>query len=424
MNKFRLVILVLGVLILSACAGQATPASNTPATTNLPGQVITPTGIPSPTAPPTETSSPNITLAGDYPHIVTSTDPFNQLVSIDPGDPMRIAYCAPGEIRASQDAGQAWEVIPTTGVMAVAQESGYDLFYGEPSAEDACLSVTFDPVWEESYYAVFTAAQAEYGAPPLFYLGFHTADSGETWQLVEPPEGATLEDFGGFWNLGINSVQAQFFPAGSWSQDPEAILITETRNGGTAWQPGELSCPAVDPCLRWGPAPSNIPGMGSPLPQSIYSSLDAGENWSLIDPPVELRAPAPNQLVASSATQVMIISGGITLSEQVPPLRISNNAGASWQPVTLPNFSTEEVNSGYFPGLQYLPNNTYLSQAPEDSTWYWLPPDLPIWCPVNTDRLPVFPVLLQAAGDRVWWVDPDTQQAESISISELTCSVE
>ena len=424
MNKFMLIILVLGASFLSACAGQATPATGSPAPTNAPEQVITPTGLPSPTASPTETSPPGITLAGDYPQIIASTDPFNQLVSVDPGDPMRIAYCAPGEIRASQDAGQAWEVIPTTGVMAVAQESGYELFYGDPSAEDACLTVTSDPVWEDSYYAVFAAALTEYGAPPLFYLGFYTMDNGETWQLVEPPQGATLEDFGGFWNLALDSVQAQFFPSGSWSQEPEAILITETRDGGTDWQPGELSCPAVDPCLRWGPAPSNIPGMGSPLPQSIFYSLDAGDNWSTIDPPVELRAPAPNQLVSTSASQVMIISGGILLSEQVPPLRTSNDAGASWQPVSLPNFSTGEVNTDYFPGLQYLPNHTYLSQAPEDSTWYWLPPDLPIWCPVNTDRLPAFPVLLQAVGDRVWWVDPQTQQAESISISELSCAVE
>jgi len=38
--------------------------------------------------------------------------------------------------------------------------------------------------------------------------------------------------------------------------------------------------------------------------------------------------------------------------------------------------------------------------------------------------LPAYPVLLQNAGDQIWWVDLDTQEAKSISISEITCAVE
>jgi hypothetical protein len=167
--------------------------------------------------------------------------------------------------------------------------------------------------------------------------------------------------------------------------------------------------------------------MGSPLPQSIYSSPDAGDTWSVIDPPVELRAPAPNQLVAVSDAELLIISGGITLSSSggsTPAIRQSQDAGASWQPVALPPLSAKELNQNYFPGLQYLSNHTYLSHGVEDNTWYWLSPEMPLWCPVNTEQLPSYPVLLQNVGDKVWWVDQATRQAEHISISELTCAVE
>jgi hypothetical protein len=424
MHKYIYSLAFLVLLISGACALQETPLQNTTAPTIEPANTDRPTDSPSPEVPSTETPLPIITLIDQFPSIISSSDPFNQVVSIDPDDPKRIAYCAPGEIRVSMDAGQTWESISTLGVTPAAQEHGYTLFYGEAGTEGACQSVTLDPQHSNAYYAVFTGADEEYGAPPVFYMGFFTVDSGETWQFVEPPENATLEDFGGFWNLSGGTVQAQFLPTGSRSQIPGQVLITETTNGGLAWQDGDLSCPSFGPCLRWGPAPSSIFGMGTSLPQSIFYSSDEGDTWSSIDPPLELHAPAPNQLVVHSESEIFIISGGITFSKEAPVLRRSLDAGASWQPVTLRPLSTGELNVNYFPGLQYLSNQTFLSQGREDSTWYWLQPDTPIWCPVNTDRLPLYPVLLQNAGDRVWWVNLESQQADNIPISELNCSVE
>jgi hypothetical protein len=428
MHKLSVVLVLLLLVVASACANQVVPVEVTASPTSEAVPTHTPTKIAINTAtaevPATETPPPSISIADQYPLIISSSDLFNQVVSTVPGDPQRISYCAPGEIRVSQDAGQTWESIPTAGVVAVVEEAGYELFYGEPGSDNTCLAVTMDPQHPRTYYAVFSTAKAEYGAPPLFYMGFFTTNRGETWQLVEQPGNATAEDFGGFWNLGADAVQALFFPAGSWSQIPDEILITETANGGLDWNDGNLTCPAIGPCLRWGPAPSNIPGMGSPLPQSIFYSPDEGSTWSAIVPPVELRAPAPNQLVVLSEAQVQIISGGVNLSAEAAVIRISHDAGASWLPVTLPALSTEEINANYFPGLQYLANQSYISQGPEGSTWYWLQPDLPIWCPVNTDQLPSYPVLLQSVGDQVWWVNLDTQQAEHIPLSELACAVE
>lgn len=428
MHKSRILLVLLLMLVASACSNQVIQVEETASPTSEPAPSDTPTGTAANTAtaevPAAETPPPSVSIADPYPLIISSSDLFNQVVSTVPGDPQRIAYCAPGEIQVSPDSGQTWESIPTAGVIAVAEEAGYELFYGEPGSEDACLSVTMDPRHPGAFYAVFSTAHAEFGAPPVFYMGFFTANRGETWQMIPQPGNSTAEDFGGFWDQGAGAVQALFFPAGSWSQAPEEVMITETADGGLDWNDGKLSCPAAGPCLRWGPAPSNVPGMGSPLPQSVFYSPDGGNTWSTIDPPVELRAPAPNQLVVLSETEVQIISGGITLSAEAAVIRSSQDAGASWQKVTIPALSSGEINANYFPGLQYLANHSYLSQGSEESTWYWLQPDLPIWCPVNTDQLPAYPVLLQNVGDKVWWVNPATQEAEHVPHAELACAVD
>ena len=432
MQKIKLILPILVMMLVGAACGSAQTTQEADLPTPSLESESSPTSPPTNTVPPpptpatTQTSLPSsAAAAGQYPWISSSSDLFNRVISLDPIDPQRIAYCAPGEIRVSLDAGQTWEhAVTTTGVSAAAEAQGYTLFAGEPVSEDACLSVTLDPNHSAAYYAVFTAALEEFGAPPLFYMGFYTPDSGSSWYLVPPPPPATLENFGGFWNLTGDKVQAQFLTPGQPEGPTQNIFITETVNGAVDWQPGELSCPAVDPCLRWGPAPSNIPGMGSPLPQNILISSDDGSTWSVIDPPVELRAPAPNQLVAFSDREFAILSGAIALSSSpsdTPVIRYSVDAGASWQPVNLPPLSTQEPDLNYYPGLQYLPNNSYLTQAPESDTWYWWSPSFPTWCPVSSEGLPSYPVLLQTVGDQIWWVDPNTGQAENLLISEITC---
>jgi len=345
------------------------------------------------------------------------------VLTVDPQNQERLAYCASDEILVSLDSGITWDAIPTTGAASAAAEQGFMLYSGDSPSGSTCLSVILDPIHPSTFYAIFTAAAEQFGAPPIFYMGFFTTNGGDTWQLVPAPDSSTIEDFGGFWNLGEEGIEALF----NSNAQAEKIAVLETNDGGETWQSGGLSCPASGPCVRWGPAPSNIPGMGSPLPQGILSSSDGGSTWETIDPPVELRAPAPNQLVAISETEISIISGGISLTEsgsETPALRGSQDAGASWQPVSLPPLSDVEVNQNYFPGLQFLSNHTYISQGVEDNAWYWLSPEMPIWCPVNTDQLPAYPLLLQNVGDQVWWVDQEAQQAEHLSLSDLTCAVE
>jgi hypothetical protein len=340
---------------------------------------------------------------------------------VDPGNSQRIAYCAPDQIRLSLDGGQTWEeAIPTDGVSTAAAESGYTIF----DSVSACISVTLDPDYPGSFYTIFTTAQGQYGAPPLFYMGFFTVDNGSTWYLVPPPSSATLEDFGGFWNLDGETVEALFKIPGQTSDPTANIHLQETSDGGITWQSGELSCPPSGPCLRWGPAASSIPGMGSPLPQGILLSSDRGQTWSAVNPPVELRAPSPNQLAAFSDQEIAILSGSSALAteSEAPPLRLSEDSGLTWQVVALPPTSLEDSDLNYYPGLQILPDESYISQSPESSIWFWLSKDNPIWCPIKSNDLPSFPVLLQNVADQLWWVDPENNEAQHISLSEITCA--
>jgi hypothetical protein len=164
--------------------------------------------------------------------------------------------------------------------------------------------------------------------------------------------------------------------------------------------------------------------MGSPLPQGILSSSDGGLSWSSIDPPVELRAPAPNQLVAFSDHEMAIISGSIALAAtglETSPLRFSPNTDLPWQQIELPAIVSSDADLNYFPGLQILPDESYLSQDPESGAWFLLDHRMPIWCPLNTRSLPPIPQLLQIAGDQLWWINAETNLPEYLSLSELRC---
>jgi hypothetical protein len=390
-----------------------------------PDQSLTPTSDPAYPAPDSS-STPSISSVEDkLLWVSTGTDLYNRIVSIDPLNLERIAYCTKDEIRLSLDSGQTWEGIPSTGAAAVAEEIGYQIFETDPSFSQACLSVTLDPAYPHTFYAVFTAAHDEFGAPPVFYMGFFTADNGDTWQLVPPPSESTHFAFGGFWSNPAGPVEALFSMPAESADPGHPVHVQQTGDGGQTWDPGQLACPITGPCLRWGAAVSNIPGMGSPLPQEIMVSLDVGETWSVIEPPVELRAPPPNQLVAFSDQLAEIISGSIALSVsdyEMYPIRSSQDGGQTWQAKHIPLLPAEGSDFIYYPGLQILPDGSYISQSNEDQTWFWLPTFYQTWCQLASNNLPAYPVLLQAVGDQLWWVNGDTGQAEHILLANIECT--
>jgi photosystem II stability/assembly factor-like uncharacterized protein len=164
--------------------------------------------------------------------------------------------------------------------------------------------------------------------------------------------------------------------------------------------------------------------MGSPLPQKILVSKNQGETWSVIEPPVELRTPPPNQLLAYSDQLAEIISGSIALSafdDEINPIRSSQDGGQTWQAKSIPPLPAH-TDSIYFPGLQILPDGSYISQTSENGDWFWLPTSSQKWCLLGTHNLPVYPVLLQSVNDKLWWVDGDTGQAEHLLLADIACT--
>jgi len=433
-NKVFLYSAVVILAFLTSCAdpqGLNPPASHSPTPTpNIPSPP-SPTGISTPsqevTVDPTPTS--NQTQVSQIVDeqliwISPSADLNNRIVSVDPLNEERLAYCAPQEIRHSTDGGQSWETVSTSGVAAVAESNGYSIYDNDPAFPMACLSVTLDPLNSASFYGVFTTAHQAYGAPPVFYMGFSTHDGGTTWQLIPHPSDRTSEDFGGFWIDGDGSIEALFSKSAQSTDSQNPVYVQEALDGGQTWEPGVLSCPAFGPCLRWGPAPFSIPGMGSPLPQSVLVSFDDGETWQDIKPPAELRAPPPNQLAAFADEEAAIVSSSIALSDSgtsQQPYRKTQDSGLTWENIPLPSLPVEDPSFTYFPGLQILPDGSFLSQNGEGTDWYWLPTGDQEWCAISIDTLPDYPVLLRAVGQRLWWVNPSTQQAENFNLSEISC---
>ena len=336
--------------------------------------------------------------------IQSSADLINASLAVDPGNPQRLAYCAPGEIHLSQDGGKSWSTISTSAVATSADQGKYPLMNTGSNAAPACLSITLDAVHPQSLFAVFETMNKTYGAPPVFFMGYVTNDGGEHWQLVPAPSEKLVEDFGGFWTDGQGTVQALFGA-------PQEVAVEQTVDGGAAWTTATLKCPIEAPCIRWGPAPGSIPGMGSPLPQSLYISTDNGVTWTAPGPSVELRILGPHELVAFSQQDAALLSTGADF-----PIQITQDGGQTWQVVSLPT----DGGTG-FSSLQILPDGSLLSQNSDGNNWLLLPPGSSQWCPLTGIQLPQTPTLLQPSGDNLWWLSPTDQEPHSLPESVFKC---
>ncbi|HLE52276.1 MAG TPA: sialidase family protein [Anaerolineales bacterium] len=345
-----------------------------------------------------------------------SADLINRVVAVDPMDAQRLAYCAAGEIRLSPDGGQTWTSIPTVPVGTAAEASGYPTFQQDPASSPTCLSVILDPKHPDSFYATFETANKDYGAPPVFFMGYTTADDGATWRLVPPLSPQDLETFGGFWIDGEGTVRALYSDPGSPIDATASPLVQSSPDGGVTWSPGNLACPPDGPCLLWGSAPGFISGMGAPLPQPVLTSLDGGSAWTAPGLSVELRMPAPNQLVAFSNTQAVLLSGSGDY-----PVRLTQDGGRTWQVIALPPLPGDPEGSPYYPGLQILPNGSLLSQSMDGAGWMMLPPSAQGWCALNLQGLPSIPVLLQSGADQLWWISPESGEIEHLPIQDFAC---
>jgi hypothetical protein len=349
--------------------------------------------------------------------IQPSASLLSQTIGFDPVTSNRMAVCVSGAIKISQDGGATWSSISTAPVVSLADAMGYSI---DVQQSTACNSVILDPTRPESIYAVFEAADKQYGAPPIYFLGFYTTD-GKTWQAAPTPPGeqnpTMVERFGGFWNAD-QAVQALY--SGDTNGQPfEAapVLVEETKVGGKTWQAGTLSCPANGPCLRWGAAPGSISGMGASLLQFVMVSQDNGQSWGSTGQSVELHISDPNELVAYSASVAALISGGAQY-----PLLVTQDSGKTWQAYALPSLPGSNQSTGFqFNGLQILPDGSLLAMIPDTGTWFSLPPGSQDWCKLNVTIPGNYPLLLQTSGNKVWWFSPVDQSLQSTPLREFVC---
>jgi photosystem II stability/assembly factor-like uncharacterized protein len=362
-------------------------------------------------------SSWDVLKPGNPMWIQPSANLISPEVTADPANPQHLAYCAPGEVRLSQDGGKTWTTVSTDSAVAAAGDSYSFFAQGGPANQPTCISVTLDSAHPDSIFAVFQTANKSYGAPPVFFMGFVSKDSGKTWTMVPAPAENMAESFGGFWTDGNGTVQALFNAQNSEPGGAALPSIEQTADGGQTWNPGSLTCPASEPCLRWGAAPGSIPGMGSPLPQAVFASQDGGKTWTTNGPTVELREMGPHELVAFSDKQAVLLAGS---SEY--PVQYTQDGGLTWQVGSLPSLPGSDTSTGFtFSGLQILPDGSLVALSGDGTTWYLLAPGTQSWCPMSQNVLSGTTGYLQASGNLVFWISPDTQKLESTQLSGFVC---
>lgn len=342
------------------------------------------------------------------------------IVAVDPASDQRLADCAPGQINLSQNGGKTWTPVSTAGIAGVLQGTAYALgpIQSPQQPAPACLSVTLDARHPASLYTVFETVKTQIGAPPLFFMGFASSDSGQTWKQIPAPPGLGNENFGGLESNAAGVVQALFSGSRSTLEGPQStpVRVEQTTDGGSTWSEASLTCPDSGPCLRWGATPASIGGMGASLPQSIRVSTDGGKSWNAAPFAAELREVGPHELVAWNDQTAALLSGGGEF-----PLRLTRDGGQTWSVIPLPPIPGADSSGPLAPALQALPDGSLLAQAADGKPWALLAPGAKAWCSLSSSGLPPFPTLLRAAAGRLWWQDLQTQKVNSVDLTQVRC---
>ncbi|MGI8550057.1 MAG: hypothetical protein ACR2PL_04535 [Dehalococcoidia bacterium] len=313
-----------------------------------------------------------------------------QALTVDSGNLVRIAYCAPGGIQLSNDGGASWSLIATDQIVQLAAGSGFPLLYAEQTVP-ACTALLPDPNHPDSYFVTFAAGKAPYGAPPLFFLGFFTTDAGQTWQVAPVPDGYSIEQFGGFQpsDAGVQILYG----------NRSSFAVEATDDGGATWSLFQRGCPAAGPCVRWGPAPTGIGSCAmNAHPQPVFSSSDGGTTWLLPAGHSGANGCGSNELAALSDTAILLLSG-----RDEDPVSLSIDGGQTWQPLTLPSIPNSYLPHPSFPGLQILPDGSLMAR--DRGSWWRLQPESRHWCQLDKVPLPTLADIMPVSGDMLWWLE-------------------
>jgi hypothetical protein len=340
-------------------------------------------------------------------------------LSIDPVDPNRLAYCESGAIRYSRDGGRNWSSIPTDAVQRLIPASGIRM--GDQGAQlPQCYAVVMDSVHPDSFYAVFGAVEEQYGPPPIYFVGCFTTDLGGTWQLAPVPSvqlSSTENEglFGGFWTDG-KVVQALYSGESAGPDQVPPVFARQTADGGVTWTQAALACPREGPCVKWGPAPGAVYGMGADLLQNVLDSSDGGQTWEGAGEAVDVRQGWPSQLVALSQDEALLIDG-----RPPYPMLATADGGRTWQAFSLPPMPGVQPGwaAGYS-GLQMLPDGSLLAMNQDTGAWWILSPKAQEWCALSISSPDKTPSLFSVVGDQVWWLSLMGSPMKA-SLSAFTC---
>lgn len=305
-------------------------------------------------------------------HPVLTQPAMAGTATTDPGNPDVLARCPRGGgVAISTDGGRTWRSIPTSAAAAALRGSPYT----RPRARGAApRCATAAPAPGGTVFAAFTAVRGS--GPPFYRLPMETRDGGRSWQLLPAPAGYHRSAFSRF-RLQGQAVQALFW-RGVGRAAP-AFGLEQTPDGGVHWTPGHLACPAVRPCVTWGPAPSwTWPGVCNA--QAVLWSGDGGRTWALPVWPTHVcyvgTGPGgPYSLVTLRGGRVALL-GGVTY-----PLRLSADGGHTWTAIAVPPLPGMTA-TAWYPAVRLVRGGAL--GAVWSGAWWVLPPRAAAWCRTAT----------------------------------------
>jgi hypothetical protein len=333
---------------------------------------------------------------------------------VDPGNPHRFAYCAPGGIQLTSDGGQSWTSISTQGAVVASAATQYPLSTRYQPGPAFCDAVALDATHPASFYALFTTVDHN-GPPPMYYVGYFTKDAGRTWHPVPVPAGSDMRAFGGF-EVDLSGVRALYT---MWSDslppDQPIVAVEVTVDGGNTWTKGNLTCPPAGPCVALG-SKGWARCMAVEGWEAVLVSTDNGKSWSTTN---HIRS-------CWRVVEVVGLAHGrlVTLDGRSQfPLTVSDDGDRTSRTVALPQLPNQTDTGPAYGNLELLPDGRLLSVSLH---WYVLAPGAGAWCsvansPTGSQTDTPAAAVPQLIGDHLWWLDGWPATLRSFPLSAVHC---
>ena len=283
--------------------------------------------------------------------------------------------------------------VPLAGIASQASRLGYPVTGGGTVRVASTHVLASFP--QSLFISVDTAPPPYGGGPPIFYSPFYSTDGGGSWHPVPIPPGMTFGSFAGYRAVGPREYAL-------WTKG--STTATEfTANGGATWTSGPLVCPTAGPCLLLGPGPTNNPGMGALVIQTVWRQNHSHQWVQSTQGNIGL---APMQLVGLANGDALLID-----SERAYPVEMTTNGGRTWQSVALPNPPGASAQGGgnVYQALMMLPGGSLVGSSLSNAgspVWNVLSPGASRWRTIPASVLPSDAQGLAVANGRLWWYTP------------------